>query len=208
MNRQRSDKEFGEFKELLRSRLTAREPRALVFPGYAPAAVFILFMNKDGEPHVLLTRRTDKVKTHKGQMALPGGGRDETDADILATAYRETLEEVGIPGEKIEYLGQFDDFISISGFLVSTFVGAVEYPVEYTFSEDEIDDYLEVPISIFVERRHSRIEYFTFENKTFKVYYYHYHDFEIWGLTARILTDFAEIILPGSTSDAGTTPDD
>ncbi|MBN1533080.1 MAG: CoA pyrophosphatase [Spirochaetes bacterium] len=198
MNRQRSNNNFNQFKELLRSRLSAHEPRALIFPGYAPAAVMILFMQKDGEPHVLLTRRTDKVKTHKGQMSLPGGGYDDTDSDILTTAYRETLEEVGIPEDKIEYLGKFDDFISISGFLVSTFVGAVEYPVEYTFNEDEIDDYLEVPISLFVERRHSRIEYYTFENRQFKVYYYHYRNFEIWGLTARILTDFAEIILSGA----------
>ncbi len=196
----RSSQEFASFKDMLRERLSSREHRVLEFPGYVPAAVMILFMMKSNEPHVLLTRRTDKVKTHKGEMSLPGGGYDETDADILETAFRETMEEVGIPRDKIEFLGRFDDFLSIAGFHVSTFVGAVEYPAEYTFNKDEIDDYLEAPLSIFVDRKYDRVQYVTFNGKEFKIYHYLYDKFEIWGLTARILTDFAEVILPDAVT--------
>jgi len=188
-------KDFTQFKDIVRSRLLNRKPRILEYPGYMPAAVMILFMIKDGETHVLLTRRSDKVKTHKGEMSFPGGGYDDKDGDILATAYRETEEEVGISKEQIEYLGRFDDYISIFGFHVTPLVGAIEYPVSYVFNEDEIDDYTEAPISLFVERKYDKIQYVTYNDRQYKVYHYFYEDHEIWGLTARILTDFAEEIL-------------
>lgn len=186
---------YDQFIDMVRQRLNSRNLRVLDNPGYLPSAVMILFMKKDGEPHILLTRRSEKVKTHKGQMSLPGGGFDATDADILETAYRETLEEVGIPKDKIEYLGRFDDYISIFGFHVTPMVGAVEYPVQYVFNEDEIDDYLEVPVSLFVERKYQKVQYVTYSEREYKIYHYYYNNQEIWGLTARILTDFAEEIL-------------
>jgi 8-oxo-dGTP pyrophosphatase MutT (NUDIX family) len=188
-------KNFPLFKDLVRERLAARTVRSLENPGYVPAAVMILFMFKDGEAHVLLTRRSHKVKTHKGEMSLPGGGFDDSDEDILTTGYRETEEEVGIPREKIEYLGRFDDYFSIAGFHVAALVGAIEYPFRYTFNEDEIDGYVEAPISLFLERKYDRVQYVTFKGHEYKVYHYFYRDNEIWGLTARILTDFAEEIL-------------
>jgi len=189
------EEDFSEFKKELRLRLEGRNTRILENPGYTSAAVMILFMNRDSEPHLLLTQRSDKVKTHKGQMSLPGGGRDSTDRDILETAFRETYEEVGIRPDKIEHLGRFDDYISIFGFHVTVFVGAVEYPVEYTFCQDEIDAYLEVPVRIFVNREYGKVQYITYEGKEYKIYHYFYGGLEIWGLTARILTDFAEEVL-------------
>ncbi len=189
--------DFQEFKAELRKRLEAREPREVVKPEFRKSAVMMLFMNKDGMPHVLLTKRTDKVATHKGQMAFPGGGYDTDDADILQTALRETYEEVGIPAGDIDIIGQFDDFISIAGFHVVTFVGTIRHPYEYVINRDEIDDYVEVPLSLFVNMQYEKVQQVEFEGRSFNVYYYFYNGFEIWGLTARILTDFAAKIING-----------
>ncbi len=186
---------FEDFKKDLRERLEQLNPRSLDHEGLRRSAVKILLMEKDGEPHVLLTKRTEKVRTHKGQISFPGGGYDDTDESILETAYRETYEEVGIPGEMIEYIGQFDDYVSIFGHHVSCFIGSVPWPVEYIFSRDEIDDHVEAPLSIFAELKYDRIETYNHEGKDFNVYYYYYEGHEIWGLTARILTDFARKIL-------------
>jgi len=120
-------------------------------PGYKLSAVMMLIMEKNGEPHLLLTKRSDLVRTHKGEISLPGGKKDLIDENILETAFRETFEEVGVLREEISYLGQFDDYLSIFGYHISTFVGMINYPFEYNFCET--------------------------------------------GLTARIVTDFAQKIL-------------
>ncbi|HOO71921.1 MAG TPA: CoA pyrophosphatase [Spirochaetota bacterium] len=190
-----NEDEFAAFKKELSARLKDRETRQLDNPGYRPSAVNILLMNREGELCVLLTKRTDKVSTHKGQISFPGGGYDEDDADILATVYRETREEVGIPAEKIECIGRFDDYISLFGFHIACFVGAIPYPCEYDFNEEEIDDYVEAPLSVFIERKYDRIEHYNIKGHDIEVYHYYYNGYEIWGLTARILTDFAASVL-------------
>ena len=188
--------EFESFKHSLRDALNGLTARTIDDPRLKPSAVMILLQNRDGVPTVLLTRRTDKVKTHKGEVSLPGGGREESDESLLATALRETREEMGIDPDDVEYIGRFDDFFSIYGFHVSTFTGSIPYPYSYTVNTDEIDDYIEVPLQLFAEKKYTRIETFHYEGKPIDVYYYHYGGFEIWGLTARILTAFCERIFP------------
>jgi 8-oxo-dGTP pyrophosphatase MutT (NUDIX family) len=190
-----SDEEFEGFQRDLRLRLQERDTRVLERRGYRASAVNILLMNRQGELCVLLTRRTDKVSTHKGQISFPGGGYDEGDGDIVATAFRETREEVGIPPETIRCLGRFDDYVSLFGFHVACIVGAIPYPCRYEFNEDEIDDYVEAPLSLFIEEKHDRIEQYNFKGHDIDVLYYYYDGQEIWGLTARILTDFAREVL-------------
>lgn len=189
-----SDADFTAFKEELRQRLASRQNRDLENSGLKHSAVMMLIMNKEGAPHVLLTRRTDTVSTHKGQVAFPGGGMDEHDGDYREVAYRETWEEVGIGRDRIEYIGRFDDYISISGFHVTCFVGAVEYPYDFTLNRSEIESHLEAPLSMFVKQEYDRYEVYTYQDKEYRVFFYYYQDYEIWGLTARILTDFGEKI--------------
>ena len=111
-----TDDDFRIFKDDVKRRLSSREIRTVDKPDYMPAAVMIILMNKQKEPYVLLTKRTRDVRTHKGEMSMPGGGFDESDDDILGTALRETFEEVGIKPDDIDLVGQFDEFISIYKF--------------------------------------------------------------------------------------------
>lgn len=193
--------DFEAFKAELKNRLDAHQPRSIDTPDLSEAAVLIPLMNKGGEACVLVTKRTQHVATHKGQMSLPGGRYDDEDPDTLSTALRETHEEVGIMPEHVEILGRFDDFISIAGFHVATYIGAVPHPYEYVLSTGEIEAYVEVPLSLFASRSFDRVEQVSFQGKQYKVYYYLYEGFEIWGLTARILTDFAAKILAPCRED-------
>lgn len=190
-----TESDFEELKRELKKRLNAHPTRDISKPDFKQSAVMILLMNKGNEACVLLTKRTETVGTHKGQVALPGGGADSDDPDLLHTALRESHEEMGIDPDHVEVLGRFDDFISIAGFTVATFVGAIPYPYPYTISRDEIDDFVEVPLSIFAELRYDKKKEFEFEGNKYNIYYYYYNNFEIWGLTARILTDLSKKIL-------------
>ena len=193
----KNDEDFDEFKQELRDRLEKRDVRHIESEGHKIAAVKMILMNKNNAPHVLLTKRSQKVATHKGQISFPGGMRDEVDEKIIDTAYRETFEEVGISEEKIEYIGRFDDYVSIYGHHVACFIGSVDYPVEYEFNEDEIDDYVEAPLSIFVNEEYDRAVPYEYMGRTANVFYYYFENHEIWGMTARILTDFARKVIKG-----------
>lgn len=189
-----SEADFSFFKEQLRLRLASRQIRNIHDPALKEAAVMMLLMNKEGAPHVVLTKRTETVATHKGQVALPGGGVDEGDGGSLEAAFRETEEEIGIERNKIEYLGRFDDYISIAGFRVACHVGAVEYPYSCRLSRDEIETCFEAPLEMFVNAAYDRCELVKWQGNEYRVYFYHYQGYEIWGMTARILTDFGQII--------------
>jgi 8-oxo-dGTP pyrophosphatase MutT (NUDIX family) len=189
-----SDADFAEFKEELKRRLVARTNRDLAESGLKHSAVMMLIMNKQNAPHVLLTRRTETVSTHKGQVAFPGGGMEEADGDYRDAAFRETFEEVGIARDRIELLGRFDDYISISGFHVTCFVGAVEYPYQYRLNPDEIESHLEAPLAMFVNQEFERFDLYNFQGRDYRIFHYFHEGYEIWGLTARILTDFGEKI--------------
>lgn len=186
---------YNAFLNNIKKRLDAYSFREITEENLRPASVFMLFMFKENQPYILLTKRTEKVKDHKGQISFPGGAYDDEDGDLLTTAYRETFEEVGISESDIEYVGRFDDYVSVSGYRVSTFIGFIKYPVEYDLNEHEIDEHIEVPFSLFSNLAFDRVEKFNIDGMEHAVYYYTHGGHEIWGLTARIITDFVTKIL-------------
>src|SRR5512136_1279858 len=101
-------------KDRIRDCLAALTPRKLTNGFTREAAVLMPVFERGGEYHFLLTRRTEEVQTHKGQISFPGGMR-EGEEDLRITALRETFEEVGIEGSRVEILGRFHDYISITG---------------------------------------------------------------------------------------------
>ena len=191
--------DFKDFKKSISEKLSSRKKRTIDYPEYRKSAVMILFMEKDDSPHVLMTLRTDKVSTHKGQVSFPGGGYDSTDKSFLDTALRETMEEVGIPSWEIELLGEYDEYISIAGFHVYVHVGALNRIQPYVVCKDEIDRMLEVPLSLFYNEEYNRCEKVSHEGREFDIYYYDFDNTTIWGMTARIMTDFARKVCRDSS---------
>ncbi|MFH0976509.1 MAG: CoA pyrophosphatase [Spirochaetota bacterium] len=190
-----SEQDYAAFKKEIKFRLENRCKHQAENHGSTPASVLMLIMNKNNEAYVFLTQRTHKVKTHKGQVSFPGGAREKDDKSILDTALRETFEEAGINPADVEILGEFDEMISISDFHVHTFIGSIKYPYEYKENKDEIESCFEAPLSLFYNKEYYREEDYYFDGETRKVFYYSYNGYEIWGMTALILTNFASVIL-------------
>ncbi len=178
-------------KDHIRNCLAALEPRNLTDGFTREAAVLMPVLEWEKEYHFLLTRRTEEVQTHKGQISFPGGMR-EGEENLLKTALRETFEEVGIEERSIETLGRFHDYLSITGYRVTTFVGFISGPVTVKPHVREVAEVLQVPIRIFLDPGRLRIEKSTRMKNEPELYYYSYGSHEIWGLTARIIKDFLD----------------
>lgn len=131
--------------------LAAREPKPVTDPKYTRAAV-LLALGPDGADHrVIFTVRTSKVEHHKGEISFPGGARDPQDTDLAFTALRESHEEIGLRPQDVQLLGQLDDFVTMTGFAVTPFVGAFPYPYVYKPHEEEVAEILEVPLQHLVD---------------------------------------------------------
>ncbi len=181
-----------ELKDQIRDYLEALKPRQ-IHNGYTrEAAVLVPLLKRGDEYFFLLTRRTEEVHTHKGQISFPGGMR-EMNEDLLKTALRETYEEIGIEADRIEVLGRFHDYISITGYRVTPFAGFISEPFKIKPQVREVAEVLEIPIRIFLDSKRLRIEKNTYPNTGMsQLYFYAYGADEIWGLTARIIKEFLE----------------
>jgi len=91
----------------LKQALSRRRKRHIVDGSRLQSAVLVPIFQKQGQYHVLLTQRTDKVKEHKGEISFPGGACEEADGTLVNTALRESAEEIGLAAEAVEVLGSW-----------------------------------------------------------------------------------------------------
>src|SRR3970040_1208881 len=110
-----------ELIEKVEQALLDYNPRKIDHPTASAAAVLILIQDREGDPHVIFTQRTNHVEHHKGQMSFPGGACDEDDDGLEATALRETWEEIGVTPEHVKIIGQLDDMVTNSNFRVTPY---------------------------------------------------------------------------------------
>jgi len=170
--------------------LRSHEQVKLGKPGLRKAAVLILLYPKDNELHVLLTKRTEDVEHHKGQISFPGGSMDDEDPDLVATALRETEEEVGLPKEVPQILGFFDEYETPSGFAITPVVAFAGALPSLSHNTMEVAEILEVPLSVFLDDQNERLERRKRLGHLIDVYFYRFGAHEIWGATAAILRAF------------------
>ncbi len=157
------------------------------------AAVLMLMFEEDGEDRVIFTRRTEEVKSHKGQISLPGGHWEASDSSLVETALRETQEELGIPPQGIQLEGELPDvFTVVSNFIIKPFVGRLAKRPEYRPDPIEVAEIIEVPL---VALRNPDI-YWSEERQgpdgPREVHFFKYGEHVIWGATARILREFLD----------------
>ena len=122
--------DIDTLRVLIRSAYDGQKKRVLPTAQTTQAAVLIPLFLKDQKIHILLTKRTESVRTHKGQIAFPGGARDADDPDLQSTALRETEEEIGIPFTSVEILAETNPMVTPTQFHVTPFIGIVPYPFE------------------------------------------------------------------------------
>lgn len=166
-----------------------------------PAAVLLPLTIIEGEEFILFTRRTDQLTHHAGEISFPGGARQSEDVDMMATALRETEEEIGIPAAAIEVHGRLDDFWSIHGYHVVPYVGTIPHDLPYRIDEHEIALLIEAPLDHFRSPGVHHVEDWTHRGRSYPVDFYRYGEHVIWGLTAAILRQFLELTAsPGGAS--------
>jgi 8-oxo-dGTP pyrophosphatase MutT (NUDIX family) len=183
-----------QFKELVKRVLAGRARLTLDEPSLVCAAVLIPLLFEDGKWYVLVTQRTQTVEHHKGQISFPGGGCDPGDGSLLATALRETFEEIGVPPQAVEVLGALDDFPTITNFVVTPFVGVIPPSFPYQLNPIEVETVVKVPLSYLLEPSHLRIERWDYQGHAHDVLFWDYGSYTIWGLTARILKSLLDLI--------------
>ena len=162
---------------------------------FRPSAVLILLYPKP-EPHFVLTLRHRYRGMHSGQVSLPGGRVEPEDKDLKHTALRETEEEVGVPKKRIEVLGQLTTLpIPVSRFEVHPFVGAIhEVPVLVPEAK-EVARIIETPLHLLTDpatRKQTKMDLMRYPDVT--VPYFAIDGETVWGATAMILSEFAEIL--------------
>jgi 8-oxo-dGTP pyrophosphatase MutT (NUDIX family) len=191
----RTDPNADDLIQRIKAILAHREvKRVAVGPGLIRAAVLLPLFIKDGSCHILFTKRTDKVRYHKGEISFPGGNYDATDKDLLATALREAHEEIGLKPQDVYLLGALDEMMTMTDFIVSPFVGFIPYPYTFIPSHEEIDEIIILPLTGFLKEGVLSEEYRTYNERTEKVSVYQCGGHVIWGATAKILRQFLEII--------------
>ena len=175
----------------IRDFLADYQPRRLSQGEATPAGVLLLLYEKADEPYIVLTRRTEDVEHHKGETSFPGGALEPQDSHLLTTALRETEEEIGVRPEDVEMLGRLDDIVTITGFVVSPFVGLLRtssYP--FAVNALEVAELVEVPLRHLMDERNLEHGVRRYGDRSLPFLSYHYGDHRIWGATARILKGF------------------
>jgi 8-oxo-dGTP pyrophosphatase MutT (NUDIX family) len=170
----------------LRERLGSPPPRRLAPSDLRQAAVLVPLYVDAGELWTVLTKRTETLPSHRGQIAFPGGGR-ETGEDAWGAALREAQEEVGIDPARVLRLGQLDELESGVGFRVIPCVGAIPFPFAAKPNAAEIAEVFSLPLTAFANPRLVEERAVTLDGQVRDLRIYHIGKRQIWGLTARVL---------------------
>jgi len=157
-----------------------------------PAGVLVPLFLSQGMSHLLFTQRTMTVKDHRGQIAFPGGVRDPGDPNLLATALRETQEEIGLDPQVVEVLGSLKPIATITGYGVFAYVALIPYPYDFHLNRREVERLLFLPLEGFCEPGRWSTGPYTYRGRTTRVCYWRHDGTVIWGATARLLLDLLQ----------------
>ena len=158
------------------------------------AAVLILLFPFEDEIQFFLTKRTEDVEHHKGQISLPGGIRENNES-LNETALRETKEEVGIDSTKIIISGSLTPFfIPVTGYIVHPFIGWCKKKPSTKIHDVEVNQLFSVSISELMDEKNLQTEQWNIRGYDAIVPYYNFEKCKVWGATAAILSEFKSIL--------------
>ena len=182
----RAEDDYGDH------RFNPGHPRLTATTALRDAAVLIPVVDHGTEASLLLTRRSQKLRSHSGQVAFPGGTIDATDPSPEFTALRETREEVGLGADFIEVVGRMPDYVSGSGFRIAPVLGIVRPGFCLNLNPDEVDAAFEVPLSFLMDPANHRRDSRMWNDLEWFFYEMPYGGQRVWGVTAGIIRTLYE----------------
>jgi len=163
-----------------------------------PAAVLVPLVDRPDEMTVLLTRRTQHLAHHPGQISFPGGRLDpEDEGDPVVCALRETTEEVGLESDRVRVLGRLDRYVTGTGFLITPVVGLVRPPFTVVPDPFEVADVFEVPLSFVLDPTNHQYHVRVVGGRSRSFWSLAWGDALIWGATAGMLVNLSEVLADG-----------
>ena len=159
-----------------------------------PAAVLVPLVTRERGSSVLLTKRTDHLHHHPGQISFPGGRVEAADTSPIDTALRETQEEIGLDRRHVELIGTLPDYLTGTGFRVTPVVGLVTPPFELTLDAFEVAEAFEVPLSHFLDPANHEQHSIVHEGRLRQFHAMPYQGYFIWGATAGIIMSLYRVL--------------
>jgi 8-oxo-dGTP pyrophosphatase MutT (NUDIX family) len=161
------------------------------------AAVLIPLARRQDDWQLVLTRRTETVDEHKGQVSFPGGACEADETAPEQTALREAGEEIGLKPEDVRLLGRLNDIVTITAYRITPVVGTIPWPYRLRLARAEVGRAFTIPLSWLADRRNwdERPALPDGTPRPFPVITYHPYDGEVlWGASARITLNFLSVL--------------
>ena len=186
------------FGSILKDALNPTPPA--VNTAYTQAAVLLPFITRNDVRHLIFTRRTMTVATHKGQISFPGGMMDPQDSSPDDTALREAHEEIGLPAQNVEIVGYLHGMQTVTDFWITPVVGVVTSPFTYLLAEAEVAEVFEVPLDALMVTSAWELGDREYNGVVYRDCRFRWKGHIIWGVTGkltwslmtRLATHFAE----------------
>ena len=157
------------------------------------AAVLVPLTYYKDEWHILFTRRTDRVESHKGQVSFPGGACDEGETTPEQTALREAEEEIGMNPTDVKILGRLSRLVTVSSFRVSPIVGVIPFPYAFKVAGVEVARVFTIQL-LWLENKNNYWEFSLRESDRSLIAYHPYEGELLWGATARMTVNFLKTL--------------
>ncbi|ANU21894.1 NUDIX hydrolase [Planococcus donghaensis] len=200
--------------EKLLEKMKNRTPDVLGHDEFLKSAILLPLIEKEGEVHVLFEVRSHMLRQQPGEICFPGGKIDAQDQTEQAAAVRETIEELGIKESQLSTILPLDYLVSPFGMIVYSFVGVIDSKATFVPNSSEVDSVFTVPLSFFLKNNPQKYrinfeiqpeenfpydliaggENYNWRARQMDENFYIYEDKVIWGLTAKVLLHFIEII--------------
>ncbi|VVD87978.1 MULTISPECIES: CoA pyrophosphatase [Pandoraea] len=163
------------------------------------AAVLVPLVMRPQGTTVLFTQRTQHLSTHAGQISFPGGSREPDDPTPIATALRESREEIGLDSGVVEVIGSLPDYVTRTGFRIAPVIGLLKPPFDLVADAGEVAEIFEVPLEFLMNPTNHQVRLFNYQMGERRFYSMPYPkatggEYFIWGATAAMLRNFYQLL--------------
>ncbi len=178
---------------LIRESLKNYNPKIIESPQAICAGVVIPLYESNRESFIVLTKRSNEVKMHKGEVSFPGGMCEDEDGGTLNTALRECCEEIGVSRKDVEVIGRLDDMYTLTGFVITPYVGVIPYPYSFKTNPGEVAYLIYLPVKYLMEID-PLVEEAEYKGDVQLVPSFNFNGDRVWGATCRLLLQLRKII--------------